>query len=86
MLGFRKLTDRPVAGHPEHVNARGGNEEILMHIVARAGPASILTLLLEHGADVDGRLAGQTPLHRASYHGKLEAGQCLVLSTRSWCS
>jgi ankyrin repeat protein len=66
MLGFRNLADHLIAGYPEHVNARGGDEEILRHIAARAGHASILTLLLEHGTDVDGRHAGQTPLHRAS--------------------
>jgi hypothetical protein len=50
-----------------------------MHVAASAGHADILSLLLEHGADVDGRgIIGATPLHRASRRGKLEAGQCLL--------
>jgi len=32
-----------------------------------------------HGADVDGRSSSdQTPLHRASWFGRLEAAQCLL--------
>ena len=78
MLGFRDLAEHLISGHPEHVNARGGREGIPMHIAAFSGHADILTLLHEHGADVDERGASQTPLHRTSCFGKLEAGQCLL--------
>jgi hypothetical protein len=79
MLGFRDLAEHLIAKDPEHVNARGGREVTPMHVAARAGHADILSLLLEHGADVDCRgFYGETPLHRASWNGKLEAGKCLL--------
>ena len=55
MLGFRDLAERLIAEHPEHVSARGGWVGIPMHIAAFTGHANILALLVEHGADVDGR-------------------------------
>ena len=77
-LGFCDLTEHLIAGHPEHVNARGGHEETPMHAAAFAGHADILSLLLEHGAPVDGQgRFGSTPLHRAS-NGNVEAGQHLL--------
>ena len=78
MLGFRDLAEHLISEHPEHLNARGGSEGILMHVAAKAGHANVLTLLLEHGADVNERKGRSTPLHRASWQGKLEAGQCLL--------
>ena len=78
MLGFRDLAEHLISEHPDHLNARGGSEGALMHIAAKAGHANILTLLLEHGADVDERDGGFTPLHRASWKGEVEAGQCLL--------
>ena len=79
-LGFRDLAEHLIAEHPEHVNARGGELETPMHVAAYAGHAEILSSLLDHGADVDGReaIAHLTPLHRASMRGKVEAGQCLL--------
>ena len=67
MLGLRDLAEHLIAKHPEHVNATGGSEETPMHVAAFAGHADILSLLLDHGADLEGR--GRywgTPLHRAS--------------------
>jgi ankyrin repeat protein len=78
-LGFLDLAEHLIAGHPEHVNARGGVEVTPMHVAASAGHSDILSLLLEHGADLGGQ--GQdagTPLHRASAGGKVEAGQSLL--------
>jgi hypothetical protein len=91
MLGFRDLAEHLISEHPEHLNARGGSEKVLMHIAAREGHADILTSLLEHGADVDERDWGLTPLHRASWQGKLEAGQCLLdrgadINAQDWSS
>jgi hypothetical protein len=78
-LGFRDLAEQIIAKHPEHVNAWGGNEATPMHAAASAGHANTLSLLTEHGADVEGRdIDGDTPLHRASANAKLEAGQFLL--------
>ena len=78
MLGFRGLAEHLIAKHPEHVNAKGGNYKTPMQIAAIAGHADILSLLLEHGADVEDGAKAWTPLHRASWKGNLEAGQCLI--------
>ena len=78
-LGFRDLAKHLISKHPELVNAKGGKEATSMHVAARAGHTDILSLLLEHGADVDGQgMFGQTPLHRAAWSGKLEIGRCLL--------
>ena len=78
-LGFCDLTKHLIAMHPEHVHARIGHHGTPMHIAAIKGHADILSLLLEHGADLEGRgLFDQTPLHLASWAGKLEAARCLL--------
>ena len=78
-LGFRDLAEHLIAEHPEHVNARGGKEETSIHVAARAGYADILSLLLDHGADVDARTKWDwMPLQRASVYGEVEAGRCLL--------
>ena len=79
MLGFRDLAEHLIAEHPDHVNAQGGRELTPMHAAARAGHVDILSLLLDNGAEVDGRgIIGQTPLHRVSWNGTLEAGKRLL--------
>ena len=79
MLGFRDLAEHLIARHPEHVDARGGEQVTPMHIAALEGHANILSLLLDHGADIHGRGdADTTPLHRTSIYEKLEAGQFLL--------
>ena len=79
-LGFRDLAEHLIAEHPEHVNAVGGNEVTPMHAAACEGHTDILSLLLEHGADLDGRgRYDETPLHRTSRNGKfLDAGRYLL--------
>jgi ankyrin repeat protein len=79
-LGFRDLAEHLIAEHPEHVHAKGGYEMTPMHAAASAGHANILSLLIEHGADMNGRGidGGETPLHRASRAGKIEAGRFLI--------
>ena len=78
-LGFHDLAKYLIAKHPEHVNARGGIEITPMHVAASAGYPDILSLLLEHGAKVDGLgIRGHTPLHRAAYGGNPEAGRRLI--------
>ena len=78
-LGFRGLAEHLIARHPEHVNVTNAGGETPMHIAAEEGHANILSLLLDHGADVDDQgNQGFTPLHLTSVNGKLEAGQCLL--------
>ena len=81
-LGFRDLVEHLITQHPEHVNAQGGNEETPLHAAVCGENVDILSLLLEHGADVDGRsMSGNTALHRASRSRRsenLEAGKCLL--------
>jgi ankyrin repeat protein len=78
-FGFRDLAEHLIAKNPEHISARGGGEETPMHIAASKGHANVLSLLLEHGADLDSRTSyGQTPMHRAFWFGELEAGQYLL--------
>ena len=78
-LGFLDLVEHLIARNPEHVNAKGGVEVTSMHVATIAGHADILSLLLKHGAYVDGLgIMGQTPLHRASINAKVEAGKCLL--------
>ena len=78
-LGFHELVKHLIARHPEYLNTTGGNGGAPMHIAASEGHANILSLLLDHGADVDGQVEGySTPLHHVSKYGKLEAAQCLL--------
>jgi hypothetical protein len=79
-LGFRDLTERLIVEHPEHVNARGGEHETPIHAAVFAEHSKILSLLIEHGADMEGLISwiDFTPLNRAAWYGKLEVGKCLV--------
>ena len=78
-LGFRDLAEHLITKCPEHVNARGGSKETPIHVAAFAGHTNILSLLFEHGVDVDDRdTRDRTPLHLASMKGRVEAGQCLL--------
>jgi hypothetical protein len=75
-FGFRDLAEHLIAENPEHSSCQEGT---LMHIAALEGHANILSLLLEHGADLESRdSAGHTPMHLAFLYGKFEAGQCLL--------
>jgi hypothetical protein len=79
--GFRDLAAHLITEHPEHVNARNKEnfEETAMHAAAVGGHSDIISLLLEHDADVDTRdKEGATPLHWAPDGGKLDIGQCLL--------
>ena len=80
-LGFRNLAEHLIAGHPEHVNARdtGPNKATPMYAAAGGGYTDILSLLLQHGGDVNFKNPCRfSLLHKASYAGKLEAGQFLL--------
>jgi ankyrin repeat protein len=54
-LRLRNLAEHLITEHPEHVNAMGGYEITPMHAAARAGHTDILSLLLEHDADLNGQ-------------------------------
>ena len=78
-LGFRDLAEHLIAKHPEHVHARGGYEETPIHAAASVGHADILSLLTEHGADIDvGESGDITPLSRAAFKGHVESVQMLL--------
>jgi hypothetical protein len=81
MFGLRDLAEHLITEHPEHVNARGGRHETPMHAAVEAGHANIISLLIEHGADMEARstsINGGTPLNRATWGGRLEVGQYLL--------
>jgi hypothetical protein len=78
-FGFLDLAEHLIAKYPVHVIAKGGKVVTAMHAAAREGYADISSLLLGHGADVDGQgLSRQTPLHQAAWNGKVDAGKCLL--------
>ena len=81
LLGFRDLAEHLISENPENVNARGGELETPMHAAVHAGHTNILSLLVEHGADMEGLSMSKnktTPLNYAAWHGKLEVGQYLL--------
>ena len=78
-LGFRDLTERLIAKHPQHVNARGGLLVSPVHAAVLGGHYDILTLLVEHGADVNVQgFHCNTPLHGAAQDARTEDGQVLL--------
>ena len=79
-FGFRDLAEHLIVKHPEHINAKGGEEATPIHVAASEGHFDVLSLLIEHGADVNNVQGsyGNTPLHRASLNARLEAGKILL--------
>jgi hypothetical protein len=78
-LGCRALAEHLIAENPEHVSAGGGTQVTPIHAAALAGQADILSLLIQHGADENGRGIGDnTPLFLATGNATLEAGQVLL--------
>jgi ankyrin repeat protein len=83
MLGLRGLAEHLIDKHPEHVNAAGGREMTVIHVAASGGYPDILSLLFDHGVDVNSRgKYGNTPLRRATWNTRLEAGQFLLVMVR----
>jgi Ankyrin repeats (3 copies)/Ankyrin repeats (many copies) len=81
MYGLRDLAEHLITQHPEHVNARGGSYGTPMHAAADAGYCNTISLLIEHGADVDVQstsVVGGTSLRLAARGGRLEVGQYLL--------
>jgi hypothetical protein len=78
-LGFRDLAERLIVEHPEHINARGGRDDTPMHAAVIADDTNILSLLIEHGTDIEEQSRyGVTPLHWAAWNGRVQVGQCLL--------
>jgi hypothetical protein len=80
-LRFPDLTERLIVKYPKHVDARGGRHQTPIHAAVNLGHVKILSLLIEHGADMEGQsrtIYGATPLSRAARYGRLEVGQCLL--------
>ena len=80
-LGFCDFVEHLIAVRPEHVNARGGIDETPIHAAANAGHVNVLSLLIEHGADIEDQIRsknGRTPLNRAAWYGRLKVGRCLL--------
>ena len=78
-LGFRGLVEHLIAEHPEHVNSKGKAKVTPIHAAAEEGHTDILSLLIDHGADLKAQEAsGDTPLHRASWKARLETGHRLL--------
>ena len=82
-LGFRDLAERLIVKHPEHVNLNSRNTPygIPMHVAVREDHVNVLSLLIEHAADMEclnESGSGFTPLNCASWDGRLEVGKCLL--------
>ncbi len=80
-FGFRDLAEHLITEHPEHVNARGGSISTPMHVAAEAGHINIISLLIEHGADVEAWsmiVNHGTPLYLAAWVGRLDIGKYLL--------
>ena len=82
LLGFRDLAEHLISEHPEHVNAMGGELDTPMHAAVNAEHTNILSLLVEHGADMESlatsSCASLTPLNYAAWGGRPEVGQYLL--------
>jgi len=79
LFGFRDLTARLLAEHPEDVHVKGGDKVTPLHASADRGHTDVFSLLVEHfpNPDIKGNL-GQTPLLLALYEGHLEIGKLLL--------
>ncbi|KAN0118793.1 Ankyrin repeat-containing domain protein [Russula decolorans] len=79
-FGFRDLAEDLIAEHPDQINAWGGFHRSPMHAAAREGHINILSLLLDHGVDVEVRRTfhNETPLIYASWAGQREAALYLI--------
>ena len=83
-LGFRDLAERLIVEHPEHVNARGGRHETPMHAAVFTEHANILSLLIEHGADMEG-LIWHVWLDSTESRSVVWKTRSWAMSSRSWC-
>jgi ankyrin repeat protein len=72
---------RAALAHRAHVNIRNAQGWTPLHIAAAGGDVGVLTLLLEHGADVHAACnLGTTPLYHATVFGRKSAIVELLLA------
>ena len=68
-----------IAQLPSIVNYVGKNRVTALHIVARLGNTKFINLLLENGADINAKMAGNlTPLHQAVISGVESSIKALI--------
>jgi ankyrin repeat protein len=78
-LGFRNLAEHLITKHPEHVNARGGGRGTPVLVAAFEGHSDILSLLIDHGADIDHQTdLKYTALIFATLMGHVELARMLL--------
>jgi hypothetical protein len=66
LCGFYGLVEYLVKKYPGHVNALGGQHDYPLVVALFKGHIQVATLLLQSGANIDGRgTYGRTPLHQA---------------------
>ena len=67
--GLYDLVEHLLKKYPEHVNALGGQHDYPLVAALHKGHTQVADLLLQHGANVEGRgTNGRTPLHQSIRH------------------
>jgi len=80
LCGFIELTKYLITEHGENVNAKCGRRGSPLHAASYMGHIDTARLLLDHGAKVDLRAYGKTPLCSAYSGGDMEAMRLLLES------
>ena len=79
LCGFQDVAEWLVTSCFQDVNARNWDNETSLHAASGEGFLKIAELLLEKGANIEGRdIAGWTPLHWASGRGHVEVSRLLL--------
>jgi len=79
LFGFRDLTARLLAEHPECIHVESGYHVTPLHASAFYGSTDVFSLLVEYFPNLDIKShLGRAPLHLASWGGHLEIGKQLL--------
>jgi len=78
LCGFAGLAEHLIIMHAEDVNAICGRHGTPLHVAAYMGHVDAARVLLDHGADVDTNVFGETPLVSAYLTGHLDVMQLLL--------
>jgi len=79
LCGFRDLVEHLIVTRPWDINTRGGYHCTPLHAAVVKGNVDIVTLLLEHGADVATWNWGNwSPLYEAARRGRLDVIRLLL--------
>ena len=76
--GFFDLAEHLIANHPEHINARGGQELTPLGAALNGKHFQVAELLYQHGADVDVGRSLYTPLYTACNGQVLDIAEWLL--------